>query len=297
MQIEINDLGKQYGNGTWGLQGINATLKAGSFVALIGANGAGKTTLIHLLCGLLNSSEGSINFPPELRLGWCSQNSVIDWYLSAYDNVLLGARFAGLGARESRRMCDHALKTVQLTEVAQRPVDELSGGQQQRVQIARAMVHEPDLLLLDEPTTGLDPKAAETLLQSLRERARQGAFVLVSSHDLTLLERYCDEVLLLADGQLLAFESRTNFLERFANEEILRIDYHGALSSGNLARIKALAIRLTSEHPLEIAVKRGLPLTEVLSLMDNVTVLDVNREVPGLREAYMKLARQEVRSE
>jgi ABC-2 type transport system ATP-binding protein len=297
MQIKINNLGKKYGNGTWGLQGLNATLQAGSFTALIGANGAGKTTLIHLLCGLLDPSEGSIHIPPGLRLGCCSQNSVIDWYLSAYDNVLLGARFAGLGAKESRQMCDRALQAVQLTDVARRPVDELSGGQQQRVQIARAMVHEPDLLLLDEPTTGLDPKAAETLLESLKERARQGAFVLVSSHDLTLLERYCDEVLLLADGQLLAFEARNDFLERFANEEVLRIDYHGTLPPASLARIRALAIRLDSEHPLEVVVKRGFPLMEILGLMNDVTVLDINRELPGLREAYLKLARQEMQNE
>jgi len=290
VQIEINDLGKRYGDGKWALRGVSATLRAGSFVALIGANGAGKTTLIHLLCGLLDPSEGGVAVPAGLCLGWCSQQAVIDWYLSAYDNVLLGARFAGLGAKASRELSERALAAVQLLDVAHRPVDELSGGQQQRVQIARAMVHQPDLLLLDEPTTGLDPQAAEALLETLRARAQAGAFVLVSSHDLTLLERYCDEVLLLADGQLLAFEPRADFLERFASEEIIRVAYRGALAPADLARIRARVLRVTTESPLEVVVKRGFPVMEVLSLMGGVTVTDLERQVPGLREAYLKLA-------
>lgn len=295
MQIETRELGKQYRNGSWGLRGVTTTLRAGSFTALIGANGAGKTTLIHLLCGLIEPSEGSVLMPEGLELGWCSQHSVIDWYLSAYHNVLLGARFAGLKVKESHQRTLQALEEVRLADIAHRPVDELSGGQQQRVQIARAMVHDPNLLMLDEPTTGLDPKASETLLESLRVRADAGAIVLVSSHDLTLLERYCDDVLLLDSGHMTAFDQRETFLRRFASEEVLRVEYEGALSETNLERIRARVHKVTCVRPLELTVERGLPIMTVLQLMEEVTVTDFKRQVSGLREAYMKLADSDAR--
>lgn len=295
VQIETRELGKQYRNGSWGLRGVTITLRAGSFTALIGANGAGKTTLIHLLCGLIEPTEGSVAVTNGLRLGWCSQSSVIDWYLSAYDNVLLGARFAGLGVQDSRRRTSAALEEVGLSDIAHRPVDELSGGQQHRVQIARALAHDPDLLILDEPTTGLDPKASERLLEALRQRAGAGAIVLMSSHDLTLLERYCDEVLLLDSGRMAAFEPRDAFLQRFASEEVLRVEYEGALPELSLELLRARGYNIGSVSPLELTAERGLPVMEVLRLMEEVTVTDFRRQVPGLREAYMKLAEPEVK--
>ena len=287
--LHVQGLGKRYQDGAWGLRGVSATLRGGRFTALIGANGAGKTTLIHLLGELTAPTEGWVEGLEGATLGWCSQRAVIDWYLSAYDNVLLGARFAGYGPREAHRLTKEALAQVGLSKAAHKPSDALSGGQQQRVGIARAMVHNPDLLLLDEPTTGLDAGAADTLLRELKRRADAGALVLVSSHDLGLLDVYCDDVLFLADGRLVAHEPRDAFVARYADEEVVTVHVEGALSPETLRELHGVALRVLKRTPLELVVPRGTTLANLLDALKGVVVTDVYRRQPGLREAYFKL--------
>lgn len=291
--IRIKGLGKRYGSGAWANRGISADLEFGRFIALIGANGAGKTTLIHLIAGVLAPTEGTVELRVEgdRRLGWCSQHQVIDWFMNVMDNVVLGARLAGLSQQESRERSAEALRLVGLGEHGGKQADQLSGGQQQRLQIARALVHDPKVLLLDEPTTGLDATASDELMERLKERTRSGAVAVVSSHDLALIESHADSILFLQDGRLLTFESRETFLRRFAGEEVLEIRYEGSLSNDCLNRIRGRALRLVSVQPLEIVAPRGMPLGDWISLLDGeVRVVDIHRRIPGLREAYLALS-------
>ncbi|MGC4192159.1 MAG: ABC transporter ATP-binding protein [Thermomicrobiales bacterium] len=307
LTLRTRNLGKRYSASTtgpdsgWALRRITLDLPAGSLIALLGPNGAGKSTFIHLLCGAIAPTEGAVGaLPSHVRLGWCSQQQAIDWYLDVWDNVIMGARLAGIGRAESHRLTTRALETVHLTDKARAQTDSLSGGQLQRVQIARALVANPEVLILDEPTVGLDVESAESLLIDLRRRADAGALVIVSSHDLGLLERWCDQILLLANGQVVAFEPRDPFMERFAGAETLEITLaqDGPLAATGIARLRDAAITIVPPTPeirsdvLTLQVPRGMPLGAVLAMIEpDATVVDVQRRTPGLREAYLALAR------
>lgn len=286
---------------TWALKDVSLDLPSGQMIALLGPNGAGKSTLIHLLCGAILPTNGAVGeLPAGVRIGWCSQQQAIDWYLDVWNNVVMGARLAGIGRAESRRLAHQALDAVHLTDKAHAQTDTLSGGQLQRVQIARALVANPDILILDEPTVGLDVEAAETLLGDLRRRADAGALVLISSHDLGLLERWCNSILLLANGQVAACESRHAFMDRFAGNETLEITLSpgASPSAQTLANLESAGIVVEATDPqadtLTVRVPRGMPLGTVLARLEadaDVVVIDIQRRTPGLREAYLTLAR------
>lgn len=306
VHIHVQELGKRYNQtaeradpqnvipsadttAAWALRGLTLDLPFGSLIALLGANGAGKSTFIHLLCGAIEPTCGYVDSLPEgISIGWCSQKSSIDWYINVFQNVRMGARLAGCGRAESRILTERALELVGLTGRATNNVDELSGGQQQRVQIARALVADPDVLVLDEPTVGLDVEASDRLLGELRSRADGGALVIVSSHDLGLLETYCDRVLLLADGKLVAFESQTTFMARFGGEEILELSVASDLTGMALDRLQAGGVRVIETSPLRLGILRGTPLGVVLDLLEHdVTIIDIRRQTPDLRDAYL----------
>lgn len=294
--LRADDVGKRYGRDTWALRHLTARFDEGSMVALIGANGAGKSTFINLLVGLASPTEGQIltTATSGRQIGWCSQQQVIDWYLSVEDNVRLGARLAGLDRRQAASAIDVALDLLRLNDLRTRPVDGISGGQQQRVQIARALVHNPSMLLLDEPTTGLDADSSESLIGNLAERALGGAFVLVSSHDLSLLESRCDTVLLLAKGELVVMESRETFLERFAGEEILAITYDGSLNPGTIDRLQRHVVSMETGNPLHLTIPRAMSIGVLTSILsDQVQIIDLKRRTPGLREAYISIMGRE----
>ncbi|HEU0164215.1 MAG TPA: ABC transporter ATP-binding protein, partial [Thermomicrobiales bacterium] len=273
--LHVHDLGKRYHDtgsaSDWALRNLTLDVPFGSLVALLGANGAGKSTLIHLLSGAIAPTTGFIGeLSPDTTLGWCSQRSSIDWYLNVWQNVRMGARLAGHGIAASRVLTERALEIVGLTGKATANVDALSGGQQQRLQIARALVANPDILLLDEPTVGLDVESSERLLADLRRRADDGALVIVSSHDLGLLEAWCDRVLLIAEGRLIAFESHAAFMTRFGGEEVLEIAIGGDLPTAAILRLgqPGSGVRLIEATPLRLGIPRGTPLGRILALLE-----------------------------
>lgn len=292
--IRTNNLGKQYTpNGDWALQDISIEFPASKFIALIGHNGAGKSTFFHLLSGILDPTEGSIEIKTHDKqptLGWCSQFTAIDWYLSVFDNVCLGARLAGFSRKQSNIMTKRALELVGLQNLGDRNADQLSGGQQQRIQIARALLHNPQILLLDEPTTGLDPVASDALMDELTERVRNGVLVIVSSHDLSLLQNYCDLIMFVENGKLVAFESREKFLEGFAYMETIIIHYEGEIEDVQTIFVESHGFEVTAHKPLKLTVKKGTPLNEIVSLLDGkVNIINVQRQPLGLREAYVNI--------
>jgi len=291
--LVLTNVGKQYLNDKWALQNITASFEAGKLIALVGANGAGKSTLINLIVGLLEPSQGSINLRGIDRksIGWGSQNQMIDWFLSPRDNVALGARFAGYSRQETKELTTRALKIVGLEPIANNNLGTFSGGQLQRIQIARAIVHNPKLLILDEPTVGLDLESAEALLQNLRARTKEGCLVIVSSHDLKLLENISDEIMFIHEGKLLAKEPRETFLAHFAGDDKVHIVFETELAKNWRQSVTGLNIVGNGDNYIEILVKRSSSLSDILSAFDSLGIItDVRREVPGLREAYLKFS-------
>lgn len=208
--IECQALGKRYG-GTQALQDVTLELAAGGPIALVGPNGAGKTTLISLICGFIARSSGQMRILGEPagaasltgRLAALPQDALLDPRLSIARQLTFLARLQGMSARGARDDVQRVLELVDLAQTARSlPVD-LSHGMRKRIAIAQALLGTPELVLLDEPTAGIDPPNARKIRELIHAQSGDTTFV-VSSHNLDELERLCRTVVYLEKGRLIS---------------------------------------------------------------------------------------------
>lgn len=212
--LNLSHVSLQY-DGHIALEGVTFHLHAGERVAVVGPNGAGKSTLFKIVAGVLRPTEGEVTVygsgpGGHVCIGYVPQRSQVDWRfpVTVADVVMMG-RIARLGLfgwpkKRDWQLVRGALETVGLADLAKRQISELSGGQQQRMFIARALAQEAELMLMDEPLTGLDTPAQENLLALLDDLQRRGVTLMVATHDLEQARRYFDRILLL-NRRLIAF--------------------------------------------------------------------------------------------
>jgi len=208
--LQLTEVVKAFGQRR-AVDGVTFDVPAGSLTGFVGANGAGKTTTMRVVLGILEPDGGTITWqgvPVDAafrrRIGYMPEERGLYPRMRVRGQLVHLARLHGRDAAAARRRTDELLERLDLGERADDQVDALSLGNQQRAQIAAALVHEPDLLLLDEPFSGLDPVAVDRLTELLREVAASGVPVLFSSHQLELVERLCDRVVILAAGRVVA---------------------------------------------------------------------------------------------
>jgi ABC-2 type transport system ATP-binding protein len=236
LAIEIEGLGRDYGD-VRALDRLDLEVARGAMVGLLGPNGAGKTTAMLLLATLLSPSRGEARVfgqdtvrqraAVRRRLGLLFQETSVDGLLTPEENLLFAARLAGLGGRIARAAVADTIERIGLGARARRPARELSGGWRRLLDIARASLHQPDLLILDEPTVGLDPEHLDAVWALLDgQRRRHGTTVLFSTHYLTEAES-ADRVVLLADGRVVADDAPAA-LRQELGEEIAEIEGTGA---------------------------------------------------------------------
>jgi ABC-2 type transport system ATP-binding protein len=210
--LQVEAVRKAYGSRV-ALKGVSLALAAGEFVALLGPNGAGKTTLFQLLTGLFNADAGVVRVcghdmrrePVRAlgRIGVVFQQMTLDLDLSVEANLVFHARLHGLGGRVARERIADALRRLGLTERARDRVRELSGGNRRKVELARALIHQPSVLLMDEATVGLDPASRRQLLAEVLGLRERGVAVLWASHLVDEAEA-ADRVVVLHKGEILA---------------------------------------------------------------------------------------------
>jgi ABC-2 type transport system ATP-binding protein len=201
-----------FGDGTRALDGFSLEVAPGECLGVLGPNGAGKTSLLRLLAGLLPPGAGQIerfglparqqSIATRRRVGYVSQQSGIDPYLSGQGNLLLAGRLHGLSGDYLRQRAQALLDLVGLREHAQRRAAHYSGGMRRRLALACSLIHQPDLLLLDEPTTGLDTAGKAAIWSYLLALQQAGLTIIVTSHDTQEIERYCSRVILMNRGRL-----------------------------------------------------------------------------------------------
>lgn len=211
--VQCNSLTKHYG-GTVALDALNLELSSGEPIALIGPNGAGKTTLLSLLCGFIRPSQGDITIlghPPGAaalsgQLSALPQDALLDPRLSVARQLHFFARLQGMSKTEAGKEVSRVLATVDLESSAKARPTDLSHGMRKRVAIAQSLIGSPSLVLLDEPTAGIDPPNARMIRELVREQSDKITFI-VSSHNLDELERLCATVVYLEKGKLISVGS------------------------------------------------------------------------------------------
>ena len=194
--IEVRDVSHSFGE-RQALRGVSFGARAGELLAVIGPNGAGKTTLLTILAGIRSADEGSVRVPG--KIGWVPQQAALYRRLTVAENLRLFARLEGLDDVDGA--VDRMLDQTRLRDRRDDQVQALSGGNQQRVNIAIGLLSAPAVLLLDEPSTGLDPRQRERLWEFVLELAGSGTTVIYTTHHLVESERYGNRLLVLADGE------------------------------------------------------------------------------------------------
>lgn len=212
--LQIENVTKTFGDRV-ALDDVTFGVGAGRLTGFVGGNGAGKTTAMRIILGVLASDSGRVTLDghpltadDRRRFGYMPEERGLYPKMRVHEQLVYLARLRGVRARDAAVRADELIDRLELSERRDEPIEKLSLGNQQRAQIAAALVHDPDVLVLDEPFSGLDPMAVETVLGVLGEFAVRGAPVLFSSHQLDLVERLCDDLVIIAEGRVRAAGSR-----------------------------------------------------------------------------------------
>ena len=212
--LEIRNVTKTYGTRQV-LTDVNFDVAPGRMTGFVGGNGAGKTTTMRIILGVLSANEGTVTLggsrltpDDRRRFGYMPEERGLYPKMKVEEQLVYLARLHGFTAEAARRNARDLLERLGLGERSNDAVESLSLGNQQRAQIAAALVHDPEVLILDEPFSGLDPLAVDVVVGVRKDRATSGAPVLFSSHQLDIVERLCDDLVIIADGRIRANGSR-----------------------------------------------------------------------------------------
>jgi lipooligosaccharide transport system ATP-binding protein len=232
--IQARDLVKRFGDFV-AVDSIDFDLQRGEAFGFLGPNGAGKTSTMRMIGCVSPVTEGSLSvfgLDPardgskiRARLGVVPQQDTLDMELTVRENIVIYGRYFGLPRKELGRRADELLQFVELTERANDKVEPLSGGMKRRLTIARSLVNEPEVLLLDEPTTGLDPQARHVVWDRLYRLKRQGVTLLLTTHYMDEAEQLCDRLVVMDRGKIVAEGSPRNLIERYSTREVVELRF------------------------------------------------------------------------
>ena len=234
--IHARGLVKRFGDFT-AVDGIDVDVTRGEAFGFLGPNGAGKSSTMRMISCVSPPTEGVLSIlgmdprsdGPRIRarLGVCPQLDNLDIELTVRENLTTYARFFGIARAEARRRADELLRFVQLAERANSKVDPLSGGMKRRLTIARALVNEPEMVLLDEPTTGLDPQARHLVWERLFRLKQQGVTLVLTTHYMDEAEQLCDRLVVMDGGRIVAEGSPRALIERYSTREVVELRFTG----------------------------------------------------------------------
>ena len=298
--LEIIDLVKTYPTGVKAVQGINLTVEQGDFYALLGHNGAGKSTTIGIISALVNKTSGQVKvFGCDLdtdkaalkkQIGLVPQEFNFNQFERVIDVLVQQAGFYGINKSEALKRAEIWLKKLNLWEKRTHLTRELSGGMKRRVMIARALMHEPKLLILDEPTAGVDIELRRSLWQFLRELNEQGTTVILTTHYLEEAENLCRHIGIIQHGQLIENTTMKALLATLENEFFM-LDVQKNTENRPLV-IDGYAHRWLDENTLEVEVKRQQGLNKLFEQFSQqgIEVLSMRNRANRLEELFINMA-------
>ncbi|HWD05491.1 MAG TPA: ABC transporter ATP-binding protein [Amycolatopsis sp.] len=280
------------------VRGIDVEVRAGESFGFLGPNGAGKSSTMRMIACVSPRTEGDLRvlgLDPDVagpriraRLGVVPQEDNLDLELTVRQNLHVYGRYFGLSRAHMRVKAEELMRFAQLSDRAEQPVDSLSGGMKRRLTIARSLVNDPELLLLDEPTTGLDPQARHLLWDRLFRLKARGTTLIVTTHYMDEAEQLCDRLVVMDGGRIAAEGSPAELIARYSTREVVELRFAPGEEPGGLEgladRVEVLPDRvllytMTGEATLERARERGL--RPVSSLVRRSSLEDVFLRLTG----------------
>jgi len=301
--LEITDLRKEYKNVT-ALDGVSLTVPEGSFFGLLGPNGAGKTTFINILVGLVRRSGGTARvFGHDVEadyqqarnaIGLAPQEFNVDRFFPIREVLEHKAGYHGIPAHEARERADEVLKKVGIYDKRDTRFDWLSGGMKRRFLLARALITDPDLLILDEPSAGVDVQLRRDLWELVTELNEQGTTILLTTHYIEEAERLCDEVAILDSGRVRAVATPDELKGRGADRILVELRDPPATTPDLLAGDSRIDTVDLDGHQLEVTAREGgLVAPELVRELDRAGLEIVDLEIArtSLEEIFVEMTR------
>ncbi|HWV08622.1 MULTISPECIES: ABC transporter ATP-binding protein [unclassified Pseudomonas] len=296
--LSIRQLTKTYGNGFQALHGIDLDVAEGDFFALLGPNGAGKSTTIGILSTLVTKSSGTVNVfghdldksPYALKrcLGVVPQEFNFNQFEKVFDIVVTQAGYYGIPARIAKERTEQYLNQLGLWDKRNVASRELSGGMKRRLMIARALVHQPRLLILDEPTAGVDIELRRSMWSFLTELNEQGITIILTTHYLEEAEQLCRNIGIIDHGRIVENTSMRELLSKLHVETFL-LDVRDALLVP--PALQGYPAQLLDAHTLEVQVEKSLGITELFRQLaaQNIEVISLRNKSNRLEELFVSL--------
>jgi len=296
--LSIKGLSKVYENGFEALKGISLTVEQGDFFALLGPNGAGKSTTIGIICSLVAKSGGVVsvfdididdNFPEAKRhIGIVPQEFNFNQFEKPLDIVINQAGYYGLPARMARQRAEQYLRELGLWEQRNIQARMLSGGMKRRLMIARALVHEPRLLILDEPTAGVDIEMRRSMWDFLKKINAAGTTIILTTHYLEEAEALCRHLAIINHGEIVENTSIKTLLRQLRRETFV-LDCVEELPESLL--VEAFQTRRVDSHTLEVDVVKGQHINQVFAELDKqgIHISSMRNRANRLEEMFVTL--------
>ncbi|MBD2291995.1 ABC transporter ATP-binding protein [Anabaena sphaerica FACHB-251] len=296
--LRIKNLNKSYKSRKV-LQNLTFSIQPGEVYGLLGANGAGKTTTINIICNLLNPDSGyiTINHQPisevtKKIIGIAPQENLLYKTLSCAENLKFFAEIYGLGRETQKQQIEATLKAVNLLDRAKSPVETLSGGMQRRLNIAVALVHQPQLVILDEPTTGLDIEARYEIWELIHQLKNQGMTILLTTHLLDEAEKLCNRIGILKNGTILAEGSLSELKTLIPGQEVLVLQTTQEEQAIALAEEYGFTTRRYGSD-LAFLLPEPLELKEILDRFDSIPIDSISRQPVRLEHIYLEITQSD----
>jgi len=299
--VHARGLTKRYANGFTAVDGVDFDVRPGRAFGFLGPNGAGKTSTMRMIACASPISDGTlrvIGMDPrtqgreiKAKLGVVPQIDNLDTELTVRENLEMYARYFDIPDNVARKRADELLEFVQLADRAKDQVEPLSGGMKRRLTIARALINEPELVILDEPTTGLDPQARHLLWERLYQLKRRGATLIITTHYMDEAEQLCDHLVVMDKAKIVAEGSPRQLIDQHATREVLELRFTDAARAGLNGQLEGLADRIEElpdrlllytadgERALEQVNARGIAIES--ALVRRATLEDVFLRLTG----------------
>jgi ABC-2 type transport system ATP-binding protein len=295
--LEVRDVYKRFGQ-VKALDGCSFSVERGRMLGFLGPNGAGKTTTMRAIFGLVEPDSGvvlwdgrPVQLQDRLRFGYMPEERGLYPRMPVAEQIAYFGRLHGIEAEQARTAADAWLERLGLGERATAKLEELSHGNQQRAQLAAALVHEPELLVLDEPFAGLDPVAVQTLAQLLLEEAERGAAVLFSSHQLDLVEDICEDVAIVDHGRVVV-TGTLDALRRRSRHRQIELQLDGAPPQW-LPHVAGVELVDRHDGSLLLTTERDVDPELVLAEAEHTAqVVGFSYGPPSLTEVFLELVKR-----
>ncbi|MGZ4105816.1 MAG: ABC transporter ATP-binding protein [Tumebacillaceae bacterium] len=307
--LQVQELRKRFGDREV-VRGVSFSVEKGESFGLLGPNGAGKSTTISMICGLLQSDQGDVRvggvsvkqdpLSTKKKIGVVPQDIALYPTMSAKENLVFWGRMYGLTAAQAKQRADEVLAIVGLTDRGKDQVGNFSGGMKRRINIGAALMHRPELLIMDEPTVGIDPQSRNHILETVKTLNQEGMTVIYTSHYMEEVEYLCDRVAIIDHGQLIASGTKTELCNRLTNGASIRLTV-AQVSPEQVRHVEMLdgvqQVVVEGEALTVFAKDVRLMLGEVVTALTaaGVRIESVDVQEPNLETVFLQLTGRTLR--